>query len=410
MDPQDSSIAELTPKEAVAALERFVIDNDELLELEEQIGRFNIFDALGVVRQEIRHSNFLAWLLEPAESHGQGQLFLKAILMDLLRQTPLDDRPLSPIDLDGVDLAGVEVRREWENIDILIVANDPAVVIAIENKIDAGEHSNQLKRYMDTVLRDYPKPKYKHLFVFLTPEGDEPSEDDWTTYNYGDIHNALERCLRLNEDSIGNEVATFLRHYLNVIRGRLMDDPKIDEMCERIYRNHRHAVEMLVERMGDPRSRIIREIREKLEADAQKWYVEGDHNISCRFLPKKWFSILPAINSRPQLHPNAWVFATIRLLPRKIIFDVIVGPTSDEKIRGRLVEAIHTDTGKKHGFRPYSNVRGKNWAKVYRHNLLSDKNGIDYSEDIVESILEHLPEIESRLNKMGDFMEQTLSK
>src|SRR5262249_51256095 len=43
------------------ALERFVVENDDLLTLESRIGRFNIFDALGITRVEIRHSNFLAF-------------------------------------------------------------------------------------------------------------------------------------------------------------------------------------------------------------------------------------------------------------------------------------------------------------------------------------------------------------
>ena len=60
--------------DAGEALERFVVDNDDLLQLEERIGRFNIFDALGVAHAEIRHSNFLAWLLDPAESHGHEAL------------------------------------------------------------------------------------------------------------------------------------------------------------------------------------------------------------------------------------------------------------------------------------------------------------------------------------------------
>src|SRR5262245_45610416 len=68
------------------ALERFVVENDDLLALEEQVGRFNIFDALGVARVEIRHSNYLRWLLTPSESHGQGDLFLKSLLMDVLRK------------------------------------------------------------------------------------------------------------------------------------------------------------------------------------------------------------------------------------------------------------------------------------------------------------------------------------
>src|SRR3954453_131992 len=94
------------------ALERFVIDNDDLTELEARIGRFNIFDALRVARVEIRHSNCLAWLLDPAESHGQGDLFLRAVLMDLLRNAPPHLRPFSAAELDGTQLRGVEVRRE----------------------------------------------------------------------------------------------------------------------------------------------------------------------------------------------------------------------------------------------------------------------------------------------------------
>src|SRR5437868_13272046 len=106
--------------EDLTALERFVVDNDDLLTLESLIGRFNIFDALSISQAEIRHSNFLAFILDPAESHGQGQLFLKAVLMDLLKAAPADLRPLSPIELDGTDLRGVEVMREWEHIDVLI--------------------------------------------------------------------------------------------------------------------------------------------------------------------------------------------------------------------------------------------------------------------------------------------------
>src|SRR5262245_41185755 len=121
--------------EALVALERFVVDNDDLLALESHIGRFNIFDALGIARVEIRHSNFLAFILDPAESHGQGQLFLKAVLMDLLKAAPPELRPLSPIDLDGTDLRGVEVKREWEHIDLLITCKDPGFAVVIENKV-----------------------------------------------------------------------------------------------------------------------------------------------------------------------------------------------------------------------------------------------------------------------------------
>lgn len=404
----EKATTELTHDEAITALERFVVDNDELLELEERIGRFNIFDALGVVRQEIRHSNFLAWLLDPAESHGQGQLFLKAILMDLLRQAPPDQRPLSPVNLDGNDLGGVRVRREWRNLDLLVEADDPKIAIAIENKIDASEHSNQLTRYRDTVQSAFPS--HRRMFVFLTPEGDEPSEEDWTIYTYGDIHRVLHRCMRLNQDSIGDEVAAFLSHYLSLVKGRLMDDPVIDDLCERIYRNHRQAVEMLMERVGDPRSRVVRAVRDTLSADQERWFVEGDQSVACRFLPRQWLSFLPPINSRPQQHPNAWVFATIRMLPKRVHFAVTIGPTTDTEIRSSLIDAIRSDSAKKHGFKLSRKESGERWAKVYGQSLLTDRGGVEYSDEVADVVLKHLPDIESRLTQMGDFLESTLSK
>ena len=38
---------------------------------------FNTFDVLQYANYEIRHSNVLAWLLQPAETHGIGDRFLK---------------------------------------------------------------------------------------------------------------------------------------------------------------------------------------------------------------------------------------------------------------------------------------------------------------------------------------------
>ena len=144
------------------ALERFVAENDALFKLEARIERFNIFDALRIVHAEIRHSNFLAWLLDPAESHGLGGLFLKAVLMDLLRRTPPGEHRLfSPIKLDGGELHGVEVRRESKHIDLLITCDDPSFLIAIENKVRSSEHSDQLTRYQKIVTENSELAKFE---------------------------------------------------------------------------------------------------------------------------------------------------------------------------------------------------------------------------------------------------------
>lgn len=48
-----------------ALLEAFVVDNHDLERLEALLAEFNIFEA---VRQELRHSDFLAFLLDPAQT------------------------------------------------------------------------------------------------------------------------------------------------------------------------------------------------------------------------------------------------------------------------------------------------------------------------------------------------------
>ena len=279
---------------AMAALEAFVVDNDDLLALESHIGRFNIFDALGIARP-IRHSNFLAFILDPAESHGQGQLFLKALLMDLLKQAPPERRPLSPIDLDGTDLRGIVVRREWEHSDLLITCREPPFVVAIENKVDAHEHDDQLRRYKEKVRQRHSKPP---LFVYLTPNADEPSDGDWMPYSYTDIYGVFMRVLTTYRNAIGEDVLVFLDHYLNLIGTRFMNDPKIDELCQRIYKNHRQALDLIIER-GRPTSGVLAEAENILEEDS-RWEVVARPSNGLDFMLKEWLAWLPPLALKGQ--------------------------------------------------------------------------------------------------------------
>jgi hypothetical protein len=63
--------------EQTALLEKFVANNADLERLESLLNQFNIFEAVGMVRQEIRHSHFLAFLLNPSASHRLRDIFLK---------------------------------------------------------------------------------------------------------------------------------------------------------------------------------------------------------------------------------------------------------------------------------------------------------------------------------------------
>lgn len=52
------------------ALREFLTDSECLEPLSKWTRRFNVFDVLKITNTEIRHSNVLAWLMDPAENHG----------------------------------------------------------------------------------------------------------------------------------------------------------------------------------------------------------------------------------------------------------------------------------------------------------------------------------------------------
>jgi hypothetical protein len=386
--------------DAEGALERFVVDNDDLLQLEEHIGRFNIFDALRIVNREVKHSDFLAWLLDPNESHGQGGLFLRAILMDLFKTARENGFPCpaSPIELDGEELRGVEIRREWRNIDLLIQCDQPRFVVAIENKIGSGERGNQLARYQATVGGEFSG--IPSMYVFLTVEGDEASEeskDDWVPYSYGDLHHTLTRVRNANAISVGDDVLAFLDHYLRLIRGRLMDDEKIVELCQRIYKNHRQALQLIYEHAGSPATSLLGEIERVIDEHPAGWHVVNKTSKLISFVPKAWLALFPPIGSRPSFDRRCWIVLQFVIGPTKAFFGASAWPTLDPELRQNVVRRL-TDNPKEFGFRLLLKETSDRFSRFGRESIGTwpEEDGPD-EEAILAAVRKKLDDLVSRL-------------
>jgi hypothetical protein len=386
--------------EAREALERFIVDNDDLLSLESRIGKFNIFDALSITDIEIRHSNFLAFILDPAESHGQGQVFLKAILMDLLKHASPELRPLSPIDLDGIDLRGIEVKREWKNIDLLIVCKDPHFAVVIENKIGSREHSNQLARYKNTVTDHYGS--LPTLYVYLTRDGDEPSEDCWVPYTYAEIHHVLSRVRQTYQNAIGDEIRVFLDHYLNLIGTRFMNDEELDKLCRQIHKNHRRALELVWDRVGTPEAGMIREVANALEAKGG-WRIARQTSSMLKFMPQAWLNWSPPIGIEFE-DKRVWLVLMFRPKPGKLIVLLELQGMEDNATRTKIVDLLLKES-QKAGFKAHSARRtlGARYTRVSgRESVLEWDEGEEPNvEDIRSKVEEKLDELNQRMEKLA---------
>jgi hypothetical protein len=401
MDSEPTTQTKADASEALAGLERFVAENDELLELEERIGRFNIFDALRIVEREVKHSDFLAWLLDPNESHGQGGLFLRAILMDLFKTARENGFtcPVSPIELDGEELRGIEVRREWRHIDLLIRCDQPRFILGIENKIRSGEHGNQLKRYRESVETEFGNVSC--MYVYLTVEGDEPSGDQWVPYSYADLHRVLVRARNANETSIGDDVLAFLDHYLRLIRGRLMDDPKIAELCQRIYKNHRQALQLIHEHTGTGTSRIL-SIAEDLLREDSRWRVVGRTTQRLRFVPKEWFELLPPIVKESIGDKRLWINVVFRTKANSLISYLSVRPTTDIEVRTQVIERLTTECGFKTFFKNKEHI-GINRSNLGSETIVKWKDDEEPEDEVITSeVNKKLEELAQRLAAVPD--------
>ena|ERR1044072_5899591 len=76
-----------------------LFDDPDFNTIHTQLSPFNLFEAVGAIRAELRHSNFLAYLLSPNRPHGMGARPLIAVLRAILARVPPQARPISMLEL-----------------------------------------------------------------------------------------------------------------------------------------------------------------------------------------------------------------------------------------------------------------------------------------------------------------------
>lgn len=239
----------LSPEEAKKALKDFLLD-EKLNEIKKYSSEgFNVFDVLKSSRTEIRHSNVLAWLIDPSESHGMGESILRKINEKLARDKIISDDRV--FDILTMDYSDIMVHRETHNIDLLIVSDASKYVLCIENKIDSVDHSGQLDKYYGIIEKNYDD-KYVKIYLYLTPEGEQPLEDEnqnWACISYKDVLEIIEKEL---EDGKGIEEANpFIENYLSVLRREIVENKKIAEICQKIYKEHKSALDLIYDYRPD---------------------------------------------------------------------------------------------------------------------------------------------------------------
>jgi hypothetical protein len=251
--------------------------------------RLNIFEAAGMHRQEIRHSNFLAFLLRPQESHGLGDAFLKRLLHKALDNASIDPLPIRPLAVALGDFSDALVRREWRNIDLLVESKNNNLVFVIENKIDSTEREKQLSKYYSTIGDEYPN--YRKLFSYLTKESDPASDDLWSDISYSDVIDALQEA-RSRESHLSDDAKLVIDHYVSLVRRNIVPDQDLIEQCRRLYAQHKDALDLIFQYGEADAFSSAANLFFKTHTDLKALKIRSGAAV---FLPATLFEIVPPI-------------------------------------------------------------------------------------------------------------------
>lgn len=209
---------------------------------------FNVFDVLRYSDYEIRHSNVLAWLLTPDETHGAGDAFVRTFVKHL--KSKENNGKLAGLDLESdFGTQAVRVERELDNVDVTVFfERTPRLVLAIENKPSAWmpDHAKQVRDYEKKLRKKYKK-RHTIQSVLLTAsdEGKPAAHTDYLHVGWDEVRVLIQQLL----DSRGiksGRVRDFVREYLEIVERNILGLGPSTDCFGELVKRHRAALNRLL--------------------------------------------------------------------------------------------------------------------------------------------------------------------
>lgn len=345
-----------------------LLDDPDFRSIQGRMSSFNLFEAVGAVRGELRHSNFLGYLLSPRRSHGMGSIPLEKIVRSILEQSAPNERVVSTLELLVGDLDDTVVHRERDNMDLLIEVNALNLVILIENKIGAAAGDGQLARYRQLLETRYPT--HRRLLILLTPDGRFPDDPEYTPYSYVQLADVLHNLANEEGTTFGHDAQLIVRHYVEMLRRHVVPDEQLKSLATRLYERHKEAFDFVFENMPRP-ANLLDVVRARAES-CGGLAIDSATPSNFRFVPEQWDAELQNL----RCDPTQWTKSGRGILfeakvyadkPGRVNISLIVGPAVAPD-REFFYKAARD---RPELFAGLVKPMGQKWAAIYSKDLLT---------------------------------------
>ena len=215
-----------------------LINNPDFKNIQSFSEKFNLFKVLKLEDYEIRHSNFLAWIMRPKESHGIGDKFINILLNKFLPHLQSYD-----------NFSEIEVEREKDNIDLLIKDYEKKFIVLIENKIKAKLNVAQLKKYKNKIESSKEYNNFNKYYFFLTPyELHDEQRHEINKISYKIIeYNSICQILKSVIDFVLEPKAyAFIQQYIEMLEMNHLQNSEYQESCKKIYKNNKDIIDEII--------------------------------------------------------------------------------------------------------------------------------------------------------------------
>ena len=397
---------------------------------------FNTFDVLQYADYEIRHSNVLAWLLRPGDTHGIGARFLRWFVDHVNGRLRAEDRVR--VVENSFEKANVDVWRERERVDITIRFKGEKCVVAVENKLESAssDHLGQVMGY-DRLLRGKHE-NHAVGSVLLSASPDESVKFPGIAHvGWDSVREAIGSISV--EEFASPSVEAFVRQYVDMVDRWLR--PSGGWSFRALLEDHRSVlkeVRRILEKDGDDGVRgMVPEARTEYRDSLVRLVRESRHDpkelrrAAAVHLKARELNPTPTQNPRAGVYWLRWTDSTMDdavqrmgghrgalswsvVFSRRhvaLIFYLYAKSTEERSFVGRLknfLEETPINRQKPDGHSVWND--GYGWYGAYRKELLTHDELVEMSvpevrDEVIRRLVDFMDSDDSEYRRIDDYFQ-----